>query len=225
MLFERQQYQEDCVHNILSVLRVTNGQCHVSRDKLREVQDRDGIPARKMVNARRLDVLMETGTGKTFTYLKTMYEMNRRFGINKFVVFVPRIAIRAVVVQNIVLTADYFFQEYGKRIKKHKYGDKGGLGQVFDYIRNENEFSVLILTSSSITSRNKADRILTSRNEGLPFSQKSPLNAIAELNPVVFIDEPHLLKGAGFVESYRQHFTHSLRIRFGATFPADSANN
>lgn len=219
MLFERQQYQEDCVHSILSVLQNTHSTRDFSREALRALHQRNGIQETKIVDARRLDVLMETGTGKTFTYIKTMYEMHKRFGIKKFVVFVPRIAIRAGVVQNVDLTADYFWQEYGVRIKKHTYGDKGGLGQVLNFVRNENDFSVLILTSASITGKNQSDRILTSRSEDLLYAQKSPLDAISGLNPVVFIDEPHLLKGAGFLESYNRHFNDTLCIRFGATFP------
>ena len=225
MLFERQQYQENCVSNIMRVLHDTHGVRNFSPEALRAVQREQAIQPTKITANRRLDVLMETGTGKTFTYLKTMYELNKQYGINKFVVFVPRVAIRAVVMQNIDLTADYFFQEYGKRIKKHTYGDKGGLSQVYDYIRNDGDFSVLILTSASITGRNESDRILTSRSENLLYGQKSPLDAIGGLKPVVFIDEPHLLKGEGFLNVYRQYFSNTLCLRFGATFPAGTGSS
>ena len=221
MLFERQQYQEDCVSNIIDVLKDTDNHRGFSQRALGELQKAQSISIKNTDNERRLDVLMETGTGKTFTYLKTMYEMNKHYGINKFVVFVPRIAIRAVVLQNVDLTADYFFQQYGKRVKKHIYGDKGGLSQVEDYIRNNDELSVLILTGASITGRNDNDRILTSRSENLLYDQQSPLDAISKLNPVVFIDEPHLLKGEGFVNADKKYFANALHIRFGATFPTD----
>ena len=187
---------------------------------IKQIQQDTGIADEALCNAPRLDILMETGTGKTFTYLKTMYELNRVYGHNKFVIFVPRLAIRAGIIQNIDLTADYFFQEYGKRIKKHHYGDKSGLHQVEDYIRNQGEFSVLILTSASITGKNKRDRILARQNENL-FGSQPPLRAISELEPIVFIDEPHLLKGAGFIEAYNKYFSNSLLLRFGATFPAE----
>ena len=223
MLFERQQYQEDCVSNIISVLNKTDGRLDASLSQLTKLQSEKNIREKKQNNTyrNRLDVLMETGTGKTFTYLKTMYELNRQFGKNKFIVFVPRVAIRAVVAQNIDLTSDYFFQEYGKRIKKHIYGDTGDLSQVMDYIRNENELSVLILTSASITSKNKNDRILTSRNERMLFEDKSPLDAISKLQPVIVIDEPHLMQGKGFTAAYHDYFSASVCLRFGATYPSD----
>ena len=228
MLFERQEYQERCVGNILSVLeRLEDDEGRDKSALLKEAVGRlhasQDIPVKVVKDDLRLDILMETGTGKTFTYLKAMYEMNRHYGLSKFLLFVPRLAIRAGVIQNIDLTSGYFFQEYGKRIKKHIYGDKSGLNQVEDYIRNEGEFSVLILTSASITGKTKRSRILTRYNENL-FGAESPLSAIKKLNPVIFIDEPHLLKGEGFTAVYNEYFSDSLLLRFGATFPREEEN-
>ncbi len=224
MLFEKQKYQEDCVNNIMKILESTDNLRDFSslKESIKELQQKENIPESHLSTKSRLDVLMETGTGKTFTYLKTMYEMNKNYGINKFVVFVPRLAIKSCILQNIDLTSDYFFHEYHVRIKKHIYGDKSGLNQVLDYIRNKQEFSVLILTSASITGNNEADRKLRRRNESLLYEQKSPLSAIGELSPVIFIDEPHLLKGASFVNTYECYFSKSLCLRFGATFPTDN---
>ena len=229
MLFEKQDYQENCISNILQVLDYLENNAGEDKSALlkegirrlhAELEQQDGqkIPVKTLKDDLRLDILMETGTGKTFTYLKTMYEMNKRHGLNKFLIFVPRLAIRAGIVQNIELTADYFFQEYGKRLKRHIYGGKGGLGQVEDYIRNEGDFSVLILTSASIAGKNKGSRILSRRNENL-FGAEAPLDAIGKLKPVVFIDEPHLLKGAEFISTYNSYFPNLLLLRFGATFP------
>ena len=167
---------------------------------------------------------METGTGKTFTYIKTMYEMNLQYGKNKFVIFVPRLAIRAGIIQNIDLTSAYFFSKYNKRLKKYTY--EGDMGSVRDFIHNTNELSVLILTSASISPKNlngsKSSRNLTSRANDL-FSGLSALEKINELRPVVFIDEPHLLK-AKFTEAYNDHFAETLLIRFGATYPDEDHN-
>lgn len=224
MLFEKQEYQEECVGNIVKVLESTDNLRDLSNLKngIKELHAEKNIPVTTIQDKPRLDVLMETGTGKTFAYLKTMYELNKRYGINKFVIFVPRLAIRAGVIQNIDLTSDYFFQEYGKRLEKYTY--EGNLGPVNSYFRNEHELSVLILTSASIASRsrngNASIRILTrATNENSLFPNLSPLEAINKLKPVVFIDEPHLLKGDSFVQAYREHFSDSLLIRFGATYP------
>lgn len=224
MLFEKQKYQEECVDNIMKVLRFTNNLSDLSnlKDGIKNLHSEKKIPITATQDECRLDVLMETGTGKTFTYLKAMYEMNKHYKINKFVIFVPRLAIRSGVIQNIELTSDHFFQEYGKRLEKYTY--EGNLESVNNYLRNQYELSVLILTSASIASKNpngnKSIRILTRKtNESSLFPRLSPLEAVNKLNPVVFLDEPHLLKGDSFVKAYKKHFSNSLLIRFGATYP------
>ncbi|MGI9251734.1 MAG: DEAD/DEAH box helicase family protein [Pseudohongiellaceae bacterium] len=223
MLFEKQEYQETCVDNILRVFEHADGYDNPDALKagLRQLHSEQNIPDRSLRDDLRLDVLMETGTGKTFTYLKTMYEMNRQYGLNKFLIFVPRLAIRAGIIQNIDLTYDYFSQEYGKRIKKYTYGDKNGLSQVESYISNKGEFSVLILTGASITSKTNGDKILARQNEKDLFDSEVPLTKISQLKPVVFIDEPHLLKAKGFTNAYNKYFFDSLLLRFGATFPQE----
>ena len=220
MLFEKQQYQEDCVDNILEVLRDNDYKNNFSslQQAIETLHSQNDIPIKELQkDTLRLDILMETGTGKTFTYIKAMYQLNKEYGFNKFIIFVPRIAIREGVIQNIDLTSDYFFTEYNKRLKKYTYGDKAGRSQVSTYIRNKDELSVLILTSASITGN---DRILKERYEGLlDVGAKSPLDAIRKLKPIIFIDEPHLLKGDAFVKTYNEFFNESLCLRFGATFP------
>ncbi len=221
MIFEKQQYQEDCVENIIKILSDIGSFNNLPALKA-SIQDLHGnkkIPVIDIKSEARLDILMETGTGKTFTYLKTMFELNKEFGINKFIVFVPRIAIKAGVTHATEATSNYFFNEYGKRLKMHSYDGDGNLSSINDYVRN-NEFSVLVLTSSSIAATNKNDRNLTKITDLPLYVKDSPLEAIGKLKPVAFIDEPHLLKGGVFTETYNRYFTNSLLLRFGATFPA-----
>ena len=221
MLFEEQEYQEECVNNIIKVLSHTNGLDDLSKleSGIKSLHNEKNIPEKDIKNEPRLDILMETGTGKTFTYIKTMYEMNKQYEKNKFVIFVPRLAIRAGIIQNIDLTSNFFFSKYNKRLKKYTY--EGDRGTVLEFIRNEDELSVLILTGASINSRNKgngSNRVLTDRANDW-FPGRSLLEKINDLKPVVFIDEPHLLKGAKFIEAYNDHFPDILLIRFGATYP------
>lgn len=220
MLFEKQDYQEKCVSNIMKVLDVTDGLDDLSQlgSSIKSLHDEKGIAERSVKDEPRLDVLMETGTGKTFTYIKTMYEMNKHYGKNKFVIFVPRLAIRAGIIQNIDLTSDYFFLEYNQRLKKYTY--EGDLGQVRDFTNNTNELSVLILTSASIAAANQNSRLLASKANDL-FGGRSALEEISEQKPVVFIDEPHLLTGGKFIEAYGYYFSELLLIRFGATYPSE----
>ena len=229
LLFEKEPYQEECIGNILEVIDGSDwkndpGTLKRALAKLHEGNSKLGKYPLLQSDDIRLDVMMETGTGKTFTYLKTMYELDKR-GINKFLIFVPRLAIRAGIIQNIKLTADYFYREYGKRIKHYSY--MKGLNEVIRYTTHKDEFSVLILTSSSIIEGTKEDngngRILARNSEKLhDFS--SPLESISKMRPIIFIDEPHLLKGEGFIQTYRKYFNDALLLRFGATFPDDDEN-
>ena len=153
MLFEKQQYQEDCVNNIIAVLKDSHPPTdfRLLRRNLKDLHEQQDIPIKHLSNDRHLDILMETGTGKTFTYLKTMFEMNKVYGVNKFVLFVPRVAIREGVIQNIKLTADYFHAQYNKRLEYDIYNGTTAkkvpqLSGVKAYTRDEHELSVLILT-------------------------------------------------------------------------------
>jgi type III restriction enzyme len=220
MLFERQKYQEDCVKNIVSVLKDYNFQTN-SKDELEAnlrnfYTDNITIPSKEYSNKLNLDILMETGTGKTFTYLKTIYELHKEYKLNKFVIFVPRKAIREGVIQNIKLTSDFFEQEYKKRLVKYTYDNEKSLSAIkTHYLGNGDELSVLVLTNSSI---DKEKNILRTPKENL-FGSKSIFEALKKLKPIIIIDEPHLLKGEEFTKIFSEF--NSLHLRFGATFPLE----
>lgn len=157
---------------------------------------------------------METGTGKTFTYLNLIFALHEKFNQNKFIIFVPRKAILESVKQNIKLTKDYFYNQYKKHLKTYIYNDNKSLGNIINhYIKNTDELSVLILTNSSI---DKSANILNRNSETL-FNTGSIFENIASLKPISIIDEPHLLKGDAFVKYFSK--IKSLYFRFGATFP------
>ncbi len=220
MLFEKQHYQQDCVSNIINALQDSQN-CTDFTLLPTMLETLENIPIKDKSPIPRLDILMETGTGKTFTYIQAMYEFCNIYRKNKFIIFVPRLAIRAGVIQNIKLTSDYFFQIYGKRLKEYIYDDKVGNSDIKNYLRDKDEFSVLILTSQSIAiaKEKREKRYLTNTNETMGALDKSPLDAISKLNPIIFIDEPHLLTGKEFTASYNEYFNHCLCLRFGATFP------
>jgi len=219
MLFEKQKYQDDCVDNIISVLKdydfTLNDQSELTQNLL-SIYNNINIPKKDLSEKLKLDVLMETGTGKTFAYIKTMFELNKNYSLNKFIIFVPRKAIREGVIQNIKLTSDYFFEDYGKRLHKYTYDGDKSIGSIkTHFIRNKDELSVLILTAASI---DKETNILRRSDENL-FNDKSIFDAITKINPIIFIDEPHLLKGEAFIKIF--NLFNSLHIRFGATYPSE----
>ena len=219
MIFEKQDYQQSCIDNITSLLANFDFTTHNPQELKACLQDfyqHNVMPVTTLSEKLNVDILMETGTGKTFTYLNLIFELNKHFKQNKFIIFVPRKAILESVKQNIKLTKDYFYSEYKKHLKPYIYTDSKSQSQIINhYIKNEDELSVLILTNSAI---DKKDNLLNKNNENL-FNTKSIFENIAALKPISIIDEPHLLKG----EAFHRYFSklNSLYFRFGATFPKE----
>lgn len=177
------------------------------------------IPEQTLSNNLNIDLLMETGTGKTFTYLNLIFALNKRFHQNKFIIFVPRRAILESLKQNIKQTRNYFYKEFKKELCIYSYESQKGISNIINgYIKNDDELSVLILTNSSM---DKEANILNKQKETL-FNDKSIFENIAALKPICILDEPHLLKG----EAFNKYFSkiQSLYFRFGATFPKDKEN-
>lgn len=218
MQFEKQQFQEDCINNIVEIL----GNCDINNDfaglpqAIRELNKNKGYHQFQTTDKKRLDVLMETGTGKTFTYLKTIFELNREFKQNKFIIVVPRTAIKLGVIQNIRLTDSFFFNEYKKHLKFIDY-PKDGLTKIQNDFLKTDDLCVLITTNSAFNSeKNKINQ----RQETL-FQFPSTWAAIHDKKPIIIIDEPHLLKGTE-TQKGLDKINNCLQIRFGATYPTDN---
>lgn len=223
MQFENQQYQQDCIGNIVTLLQDFDFKNHNIQnlkecfEKFYHSSDGKNIPLKNLSSGLNIDVLMETGTGKTFTYLNLIFELNKIYKQNKFIIFVPRKAILESVKQNIQLTKNYFFTQYSKHLKPYYYNDSKSLSGIINhYIKNTDELSVLILTNSSIDKGEK--NLLNNQSESL-FSNQSIFEEIISLKPICVIDEPHLLKGEKFHNVFREIKT--LYFRFGATFPKE----
>ncbi|EOX1264625.1 DEAD/DEAH box helicase family protein [Campylobacter upsaliensis] len=219
MIFEKQDYQQSCIDNITSLLTNFDFTTHNPQKlkaRLQYFYKHNVMPVTTLSEKLNVDILMETGTGKTFTYLNLIFELNKHFKQNKFIIFVPRKAILESVKQNIKLTKDYFYSEYKKHLKPYIYTDSKSQSQIINhYIKNKDELSVLILTNSAI---DKKDNLLNKNNENL-FDTKSIFKNIAALKPISIIDEPHLLKGKAFHCYFSK--LNSLYFRFGATFPKE----
>lgn len=218
MIFEKQEYQVKCIDNIITLLKDFDFK---RQDNLKECLETfyktTPLPVQNISDKLNLDILMETGTGKTFTYLNLIFELHKIYKQNKFIIFVPRKAILESVKQNINLTKDYFYSEYKKHLKTYIYTDSKSQSPIINhYIKNEDELSVLILTNSAI---DKEGNLLNKNNENL-FNTKSIFENIIDLKPISIIDEPHLLKG----EAFNKYFSrlNSLYFRFGATFPKEN---
>ncbi|WP_367181107.1 DEAD/DEAH box helicase family protein [uncultured Helicobacter sp.] len=224
MIFEKQDYQQHCIDNIKSILVHYDFKTHSNlKQCLQEfynMSNSSHLPPKKNISDNlNIDILMETGTGKTFTYLNLIFELHKSFQQNKFILFVPRKAILESIKQNIQLTKDYFYIQYQKHIKTYFYtGRESQSAIISQYIKNTDELSLLVLTNSAI---DKDSNILNRANEGL-FNTKSIFENIIALNPISIIDEPHLLKGEAFKQNFNK--LKSLYFRFGATFPKEKTD-
>ncbi|ANH42550.1 DEAD/DEAH box helicase [Helicobacter pylori] len=216
MIFEKQDYQQECINNIITLLDGFDFKRHDAlnlKDCLSQFHAACEIPVKNLSGKLNVDVLMETGTGKTFTYLNLIFALHKAYKQNKFIIFVPRKAILESVKQNIRLTKDYFYLEFKRHLKTYTHeGVKSQSNIINHYIKNQDELSVLLLTNSAI---DKEGNILNKNSETL-FNTKSIFENIADLKPISIIDEPHLLKG----EAFGKYFSKigALYFRFGATF-------
>lgn len=131
-------------------------------------------------------VEMETGTGKTYTYIKTMYELNIRYGWSKFIIVVPSIAIREGVAKSFQITADHFKEEYGKAFRYFIY-DSTRLNEL-DQFANDPGINVMIINTQAFNARGQDARRIYMKLDG--FRSRRPIDVIASVNPIIIIDEP-----------------------------------
>ena len=224
MLFEKQDYQEKCISNIIQVLSndcdVINNDYSNLKNAIKEIYEENSYKEFSLhsdITKPKLDIIMETGTGKTFTYIKAIFEINKKFGKNKFIIVVPRNAIKLGVIQNINLTKEYFFNEYKKHLNIIEYPKDGRAKVENDFLNNPNNLSILVLTNSSFNSKKNIINQLPEK--GNLFKNGTIWENIAAQNPIIIIDEPHLLKGNKTTEYFDK--LKSLFIRFGATYPTE----
>ena len=144
-----------------------------------------------------LDIEMETGTGKTYVYIKTMFELNKQYGWSKYIVVVPSIAIREGVAKSFRMLEDHFMEYYGKKARWFVY-DSGNLQQL-DSFSSDSGLCVMIINTQAFAAsmkeggRSKESRIIYSRRD--EFGSRRPIDVIAANHPIVIMDEPQKMEG------------------------------
>ena len=167
-----------------------------------------------------LTIEMETGVGKTYTYIKTMYELNKHYGWSKFIIVVPSIAIREGVYKSFQVTQEHFAEEYGKKIRFFIY-NSSQLTEI-DRFASDNSINAMIINSQAFNARGKdARRIYMKLDE---FRSRRPIDIIAKTNPILIIDEPQSVEGKQTKERLKE-FHPLLTLRYSATHKADSIYN
>ena len=177
-------------------------------------------PSDKLEGRYNLTIEMETGVGKTYTYIKTMYELNEHYGWSKFIVVVPSIAIREGVYKSFQVTQDHFAEEYGKKIRFFIY-NSAQLTEI-DRFASDSSINVMIINSQAFNARGKdARRIYMKLDE---FRSRRPIDIIAKTNPILIIDEPQSVEGKQTKENLKQ-FNPLMTLRYSATHRSDSIYN
>lgn len=188
---------------------------------LQNIQKSNGLkPSEKLEGKFNLTVEMETGVGKTYTYIKTIYELNKAYGWTKFIVVVPSIAIREGVYKTFSVTREHFVAEYNKTIRYFIY-NSSRLSEIQGFA-SDNNINVMIINSQAFNSTGKdARRIGMELDE---FRSRKPIEVIAKTNPVVIIDEPQSVEGEKTKENLKK-FEPLLTLRYSATHKSGSIYN
>lgn len=165
-----------------------------------------------------LDVEMETGTGKTYVYIKTMYELNQRYGWSKFIVVVPSIAIREGVKKSFEITQDHFMEQYHKKVRFFVY-NSSNLNQLDSFSSNSG-INVMIInmqafnTSMKEGGRSKEARIIYDKRD--EFGSRRPIDVIKANNPIIILDEPQKM-GGDATQKALKNFNPLFCLNYSAT--------
>lgn len=197
-------------------------------DNIKKLQSFNSIDGKVKAGSNIIDIMMETGTGKTYTYTKTIFELNKNFGIFKFIIIVPTLSIKAGTID--FLKSDsarqHFKEQYGKTLKLHIVESKKGRKSKKSYMPQsinsfvnagtfeKNQIQVLIINAGMINS----DTMQKSFDKSLFDKYPIPFDAISAVKPFLIIDEPHKFATSKVTWKNIQKMTPQFILRYGATF-------
>ena len=167
---------------------------------------------KKTDSAINLDIEMETGTGKTYCYIKTIFELNKRYGWSKFIIVVPSIAIREGVYKSLSITAEHFLEDYSKKIRFFIYNSKQ-LHHVEGYASDAG-INVMVINVQAFNATGKDNRRIYEELDD--FQSRKPIDVIAANRPILILDEPQKMEGAKTLESFKG-FKPLMILRYSAT--------
>lgn len=186
-------------------------------DNIRRVQRRHDLPpspalASTEVCRLNLDVEMETGTGKTYCYIKTIFELNRCYGWSKFIIVVPSIAIREGVARTLAMTAEHFLESHRKKARFFVYSSRQP--HQLESFASDGGIGVMVINVQAFNATGKdARRIYEEQDE---FGSRRPIDVVAATRPILILDEPQKMEGDKTLGSLR-HFDPLMVLRYSAT--------
>ncbi len=235
--FKRLDYQEKCLNQILGVFkgidlkependaqRISNPvfETEAIKDLLLEnIEDlrskqkitQGSVGIDKSLNC---DILMETGTGKTFCFLECVYALHKNYHLSKFIVLVPSNAIKLGVLKSVEITREFFKSEYSTHLESYEDIERFILA-------SNHKCCVLVMTFSAFNSEKNTINKSCLENTNLFNGAKSYMQALASMRPIVIMDEPHRFLGDK-TKKYLEQLNALLTLRFGATFKDDYNN-
>lgn len=188
------------------------------RDNITKVEQANDLNITDKEPLDEFTIEMETGTGKTFTYIKTMYELNKNYGWSKFIVMTPSIAIREGVLKSFEITKDFFQGEYGKQIRYFVYNssNSSNIANISSFAE-DNNINVMIINYQAFNARGAANRRIFMELDELQSNR--PIDVIKSTKPILIIDEPQ--KFGPKAEDTLQEFDPLFIIRYSATHKKD----
>lgn len=204
-------------------------------ENIRKVQQRQNLPLSESLNTFvddkgkpkkanyksgadiNLDIEMETGTGKTYCYIKSIFEMNKRYGWSKFIIMVPSIAIREGVAKSLEMTAEHFVESYGKKARFFIYNSKR-LHELESF-SSDAGINVMVINRQAFEAANKKNASEEARRiyrELDDFQSRRPIDVIAKNRPILILDEPQNMEGPAFLTALPQ-FNPLFILRYSAT--------
>lgn len=159
-----------------------------------------------------LDIEMETGTGKTYCYIKTIFELNKQYGWSKFIVVVPSIAIREGVAKSLEITADHFLETYHKKARFFIYNSK----QLhhLESFSSDAGINVMVINVQAFAARGADNRRIYDELDD--FQSRRPIDVISANRPILILDEPQKMEGAATLNSLEE-FKALMVLRYSAT--------
>lgn len=184
---------------------------------LQEVQKRQGLSISQSLKSDdiskvNLDIEMETGTGKTYVYIKSIFELNKLYGWSKFIIVVPSIAIREGVKQSFELTASHFQNEYKKRARNFIY-NSSNLHEI-EIFATSNDIQVMIINIQAFNTKAQDARRIYEELDS--FNSRRPIDIIKATKPILILDEPQKMEGAKTLKSF-ESFDALMVLRYSAT--------
>lgn len=190
-------------------------------ERINKIQRENQIAVSKKLEGKyNLTIEMETGVGKTYTYIKTIFELNKRYGWSKFIIVVPSVAIREGVYKSLQITQDHFAVEYNKKIDFFIYDSKKITR--LENFATSSSINVMIINVQAFNAKGKdARRIYRELDE---FRSRVPIEVIKKLNPILIIDEPQSVEGTEGKKALKD-FNPLFILRYSATHKKDSIYN